>query len=76
MAQQDRIRPTPGFRPRASEGSIRPRAGFKPTTLHTRALPSGSVEVEWCPICLGRKISEKMVSGKPMWHCDDCKHLW
>lgn len=80
MPQQDRIKPTPGYRRKAMPERIRPRADFKPSSLHTRALPTESVvrsiEAEWCPICLGRKISEKLVAGKPVWHCDECKNEW
>jgi hypothetical protein len=80
MPQTDRITPTPGYRPREIFQRIRPRSDFKPSSLHTRALPAGSVirsvEAEWCPVCLGRKISERMVSGRPMWHCDECRHEW
>lgn len=80
MLQQDRIKPTPGYRCKAALERVRPRVGFKPSSLHTRALPSEgivrSIDAEWCPICLGRKISEKLVSGKPIWHCDECENEW
>ena len=80
MMQQERIRPNPGYRRRQEQERIRPRADYKPPTLHTRLLPAGSmvqsVDVEWCPVCLGRRISEKRVGGRPVWHCDDCENEW
>lgn len=80
MPRPVRISPTPGFRPSTTTIRILPRADFKPSTLHTRALPPGSsvqaVDAEWCPICFGRKISERLVSGQPVWHCDACSHEW
>lgn len=78
MDRPDRIRPTPGYRPRSTR--ILPRPDFRPSNLHTRALSNGdlftSVEAEWCPVCLGRQISERMSDGRPVWHCDTCGNEW
>lgn len=80
MPRQDRIKPTPGYRSKAAPEPIRPRVDFRHSSLHTRALPSESmvrsIEAEWCPICLGRSISERLVAGRPVWHCDTCGHEW
>ena len=80
MPQQERISPRPGFKYKAPRQKILPREDYKAPTLHTRALPSSSVvkavEAEWCPVCLGRSISEHMVSGKVVWHCDICDNEW
>lgn len=80
MPQQERISPRPGFKYKAPRQRILPREDYKAPTLHTRALPSSSVvkavEAEWCPVCLGRSISERMVSGKVVWHCDICDNEW
>ena len=76
---ENRFIPTPGY---CYQSRIRilPREDYKPQSLHTTAIPSGStvrsIRIEWCPICLGRSISEKTVSGKPVWHCDECEHEW
>ena len=74
-----RIVPTPGYRVPAERARILPRQGYNAPTLHTRALSGtivNKVEAEWCPVCLGRKISENMVSGRPVWHCDECGNEW
>jgi hypothetical protein len=80
MTYQERILPRPGYRYDPNRIRILPRPDYKPPTLHTRALPPDSavksVEVEWCPVCLGRKISERLVSGKLVWHCDTCRNEW
>ena len=80
MPQQERISPRPGFKYKAPCQRILPREDYKAPTLHTRALPSSSVvkavEAEWCPVCLGRSISERMVSGKVVWHCEICDNEW
>ena len=80
MSQQERISPRPGFKYKAPRQRILPREDYKAPTLHTRALPSSSVvksvEADWCPVCLGRSISERMVSGKVVWHCDICDNEW
>lgn len=80
MNRQDRIKPTPGYRPKVAPERIRPRPDFRPPSLHTRALSPESmvrsIDVEWCPICLGRSISERLVDGKPVWHCDACENEW
>ena len=59
---------------------IQPRDGYKAPSLHTRALSPGgpvkSVEAEWCPVCLGREVSERLVGGRPFWHCDTCGNEW
>lgn len=80
MPQQERISPRPGFKYKAPRQRILPREDYKAPTLHTRALPSSSVvkavEAEWCPVCLGRSISERMISGKVVWHCNICDNEW
>ena len=80
MPRQERISPRPGYRYKTSRDRILPREDYKAPTLHTRALPSGSVvksvEAEWCPVCLGRSISERLVSGKAVWHCNTCENEW
>ena len=74
-----RFLPTPGYRYQP-QTRILPRPDYKPPSMHTRALPEGSmakaVDAEWCPICLGRRLSEKVVAGRPMWLCEDCGHTW
>ena len=76
---QNRFTPTPGYEYQ-SRVRILPRADYQPRSLHTMVLPTGSmirsITVEWCPICLGRSISEKMLSNGPVWHCDECGHEW
>lgn len=80
MPRPERISPRPGYRYKASLERILPRADYKVPTLHTRALPSGgavkALEAEWCPVCLGRSISEHMASGRAVWHCDTCGNEW
>lgn len=80
MPRQDKIFPTPGYQYQPSRERILPRIDFKSPSLHTRTLPAGSavqsIDAEWCPVCLGRKISERMVSGKPVWHCNECENEW
>ena len=80
MARQARITPTPGYRYKPIVARIYPRSDYRSPTLHTKALlptnPATSIEAEWCPVCLGRKISERMVAGRPKWHCDDCENEW
>ena len=80
MPQQERISPRPGYKYKAPRQRILPREDYKAQTLHTRALPTGSVvkavEAEWCPVCLGRSISERLISGKAVWHCDTCGNEW
>ncbi len=81
MSQQNRILPRPGYQYRPSPPErILPRTDFKPPTLHTRTLPAGSmissIEAEWCPVCLGREIGEKMTSGKAVWLCKICGNEW
>ena len=79
MAENNILTPTPGYQYH-ERMVILPRENYKAPTLHTRALPSGSsiksVEAEWCPVCLGREISERLVGGRPFWHCDTCGNEW
>ena len=79
MAALDRVTPTPGD-VCAQQERIAPRPGFKPTLLHTRMLPEGSIvkstEAEYCPVCFGKKLRERMVDGRPVWHCDECGNEW
>lgn len=79
MAGQHRYTPTPGYRYRPPQ-RILPRGDFRPTSLHNRMLPQGgavkSREAEYCPVCLGRRISERMAGGRPVWHCDCCGNEW
>lgn len=81
MAIHDKILPSPDYKPRSQTPRIMPRSAYKPTvTYHSRALPFGSkvssVEAEWCPVCLGRRISERIEDGKPIWHCEECENEW
>ena len=80
MPRQERILPRPGYKYKTSRDRIFPREDYKVPTLHTQALPSGSVvkeiEAEWCPVCLGCNISERMVFGKVVWHCNTCENEW
>lgn len=80
MTQDFRITPTPGYQFQPRMERILPRPDFQARSLHDRNLPRGGmvekVEVEFCPVCLGRNISERMIAGKPMWHCDDCENEW
>ena len=80
MRHRRRIIPTPGYRCRSATTRIFPRPGFSLPTLHTRALPQGSptrsIEAEWCPVCLGKRISERVIDGKPIWHCEECGNEW
>ena len=74
-----RIVPREDYRP--SVVRILPRPDYAPPTLPTRALPPGSavrsVEAEWCPVCLGRQISERVdEDGTALWHCDSCGNEW
>lgn len=80
MPLQERISPRPEYKYKTSCERILPREGYKAPTLHTRLLPYGgtvkAVEAEWCPVCLGRNISERMTSGKAVWHCNTCENEW
>ena len=80
MSREERILPRPDYEYRSSMMRILPRPDYKVRTLHTRNLPAGSmvesIEAEWCPVCLGQSISERMMSGKPVWHCNTCKYEW
>ena len=80
MPQQERISPRRGYKYKEPRQRILPREEYKVPTLHTRALPTGSVvkavEAEWCPVCLGSSISERMILGKAVWHCDTCGNEW
>lgn len=79
MANQRKITPRLGYRYSPSQ-RILPRQDYKPPSLHTRKLPQGSkiksIDAEWCPVCLGRKISEREIEGKPIWHCEECNNEW
>lgn len=81
MSTPRRILPSPDYKPRATTARIMPRSDYRPSvTFHSRALPLGSkvssVEAEWCPVCLGHRISERIEGGKPLWHCEDCNNEW
>lgn len=79
MATLDRLLPTPDYQYHGL-AVIRPRGDYKAPSLHTRALSPGSavksVDAEWCPVCLGREISERLVDGSPFWHCNVCGNEW
>lgn len=79
MAEQQRIVPTPGYEYHRPV-RILPSPDYRPSAMHNRALPPNSpvrrVEVEWCPVCLGRQISERMAESGPVWHCDTCGNEW
>ena len=73
------IVPRPGYRVPAARMRILPRADYNAPSLHTRELYGtivNKVEAEWCPVCLGRKISERLASRGPVWHCDECGNEW
>ncbi len=74
----ERLRPRADFH--TQRGRIVPREDYIPTSLHTRTLPPGSavssVDAEWCPVCLGRQISERVADGKVVWHCSSCGNEW
>lgn len=80
MPQQERISPRPGYQYKPPRQRILSRDDYKAPTLHTRTLPTGSavkaVEAEWCPVCLGRSIGERMMAGKAVWHCNNCGNEW
>lgn len=87
MRRKARILPPPGYVYTAPIERIIPQleriipsSDYKPMTLHARALQASgavkNVEAEWCPVCLGRHISERLSSGRPVWHCDDCGNEW
>lgn len=80
MPQHERIFPRLDYQPTNTQERIVPRPGYKAPTLHSRMLPTGSmvktIEAEWCPVCLGREISERMKSGRPVWHCNTCENEW
>ena len=61
---------------------IRRNPDYKPINLHTLAVREGgldiSIDTDWCPVCHSAResISERLVRGRPMWHCDVCGHEW
>ena len=71
--------PTPPARPSIF---IQRNPDYKPINLHTMAAQGSglslSIDADWCPICHSPKehISERLVRGRPMWHCDVCEHEW
>lgn len=64
MERVVRIRPTPGYEIPASRRRILPRR------LHR------DVIAEYCPVCLGRQIGERLASGQPVWYCRECGNEW
>lgn len=72
------IRPTPGYKPRRPV-RIMPDPNYKVPNLHSRLLSGGpirNIEAEWCPVCHGDAVSERIADGRPVWHCDTCRHEW
>lgn len=64
MESMRRITPTPGY----EVPIVRQR--IKPRRLH------GEVVAEYCPVCLGWQIGERMAADRPVWHCRECGNEW
>ena len=80
MSRHSKIVPTPGYHYTRENFKVIPRADYKYKSLHTRHIAKGdfmaNIDVEWCPVCLGRCIGEKLVNGVPKWYCKECGNEW
>lgn len=73
MPRQGRITPTPDYRMHSHNLIIVSLQAFEPMSIPR---VDRRLAVEWCPVCLGRNISNKMATGKTVWHCRECENEW